>query len=70
MLGAEFNNAIQEEWPAPDTHVGQLRTWLEVKAAQKSEQRTNGAKTVGPIGPGDPIAVQAEPGAPPVRPTS
>jgi membrane protein len=29
MLGAEFNAAIQEEWPAPTTHVNQLRRWLK-----------------------------------------
>jgi membrane protein len=28
MLGAEFNAAIQEEWPAPTTHVRRLRYWL------------------------------------------
>jgi membrane protein len=28
MLGAEFNAAIQEEWPAPTTHVSRLRRWL------------------------------------------
>lgn len=29
MLGAEFNAAIQEEWPAPTTHVHRLRRWLK-----------------------------------------
>jgi membrane protein len=29
MLGAEFNAAIQEEWPAPTTHVSRLRRWLK-----------------------------------------
>jgi membrane protein len=28
-LGAEFNAAIQEEWPAPTTHVSRLRRWLK-----------------------------------------
>ena len=28
MLGAEFNAAIQEEWPAPRTHAHRLRRWL------------------------------------------
>ena len=32
MLGAEFNAAIQEEWPAPATHALRLRWWLEEKA--------------------------------------
>jgi membrane protein len=48
MIGAELNAAIQEEWPAPDTHARRLREWLEEKAdevrngegdAGKSEQR-------------------------------
>ena len=38
MIGAELNNAIEEEWPAPDTHADQLRTWLEDKATAKSER--------------------------------
>ena len=32
MIGAELNAAIQEQWPAPDTHTHQLRNWLEEKA--------------------------------------
>ena len=32
MIGAELNAAIQEEWPAPDTHAQRLRGWLEEKA--------------------------------------
>src|SRR6202020_2725716 len=28
MLGAEFNAAIQEEWPAPRTHAHRMRRWL------------------------------------------
>jgi membrane protein len=32
MLGAELNAAIQEEWPAADTHAQRLRDWLEDKA--------------------------------------
>ncbi len=32
MIGAELNAAIQEEWPAPDTHAKRLRWWLEEKA--------------------------------------
>ena len=31
MLGAELNAAIQEQWPAGDTHARQLRDWLEGK---------------------------------------
>ena len=36
MLGAELNNAIQEEFPAPDTHADQLRSWLESRANSKN----------------------------------
>ncbi|MDX1890632.1 YihY/virulence factor BrkB family protein [Mycolicibacterium sp. 050158] len=32
MMGAELNAAIQEEWPAPDTHAKRLRGWLGEKA--------------------------------------
>ncbi|MGV0742339.1 YihY/virulence factor BrkB family protein [Mycolicibacterium sp. XJ870] len=32
MLGAELNAAIQEEWPASDTHARRLREWLGDKA--------------------------------------
>jgi membrane protein len=31
MLGAELNAAIEEEWPAPDTHARRLREWIEEK---------------------------------------
>jgi membrane protein len=33
MLGAEFNAAIQEEWPAPHTHAHRLRRWLVSRRA-------------------------------------
>lgn len=36
MLGAELNNAIEEEFPAPDTHADQLRSWLESRANGKN----------------------------------
>jgi membrane protein len=32
MVGAEVNAAIEEEWPAPDTHARRFRGWLEAKA--------------------------------------
>ncbi len=37
MIGAELNAAIQEEWPAPDTHAKRFRGWLEEKAAESLE---------------------------------
>jgi membrane protein len=36
MLGAELNAAIQEEWPAPDTHAKRFRWWLESKAESRN----------------------------------
>ena len=47
MIGAELNNAIEEEFPAPDTHADQLRSWLE--------SRSNGKP--GPTG--TPVAMRA-----------
>lgn len=32
MIGAELNAAIEEEWPAPNTHAKRFRWWLEAKA--------------------------------------
>jgi membrane protein len=32
MIGAELNAAVQEEWPAPDTHARRVRGWIEEKA--------------------------------------
>jgi membrane protein len=40
MAGAELNAAIQEEWPAADTHAKRFRWWLEEKA-----ESLNGATT-------------------------
>lgn len=36
MAGAELNAAIQEEWPAPETHAKRLRWWLEGKAESRN----------------------------------
>ena len=40
MMGAELNAAIQEEWPAPDTHAKRLRGWLEEKADERNGDAT------------------------------
>ena len=51
MLGAELNNAIQEEFPAPETHADQLRTWLESRNNGKSGEtdlRDSAHPAVGP----------------------
>lgn len=37
MIGAELNAAIQEEWPAPQTHANQFRSWLKKKATEKND---------------------------------
>jgi membrane protein len=34
MMGAELNAAIQEEWPAPQTHANRFRGWLGEKAEE------------------------------------
>ena len=36
MMGAELNAAIQEEWPAPDTHASRLRDWLGDRAEDRN----------------------------------
>jgi membrane protein len=43
MIGAELNAAVQEEWPAPDTHAKRFRWWLEGKAAESLESFNGGA---------------------------
>jgi len=40
MMGAELNAAIQEEWPAPDTHAKRLKGWLEDKADERNGERS------------------------------
>jgi membrane protein len=51
MIGAELNAAIQEEWPAPDTHAKRLRGWLEEKADALTSDggASNGADAAGEI---------------------
>jgi membrane protein len=34
VIGAELNNAIQEQWPAPDTHTRRLGWWLKARAEE------------------------------------
>jgi membrane protein len=64
-----LNAAIQEEWPAPDTHARRLREWLEDKADEvrngNGDQEDAGQKDAGQKDAG-----QANVGAPPARPTS
>ncbi len=45
MLGAEFNAAIQEEWPAPRTHAHRLRRWLVRRAKEVVDEADEPADT-------------------------
>ncbi|WNG94939.1 YihY/virulence factor BrkB family protein [Mycobacterium sp. ITM-2016-00318] len=45
MIGAELNAAVQEEWPAPDTHAKRLRFWLGAKASESLESVNGGSAT-------------------------
>ncbi|MGB3483946.1 MAG: YihY/virulence factor BrkB family protein [Mycobacterium sp.] len=38
MIGAELNAAIQEEWPAPETHANRLRFWLRQRRNQPAPE--------------------------------
>jgi membrane protein len=42
MLGAELNAAIEEEFPAPETHVDRLRGWAQERAAESNGGSSNG----------------------------
>ncbi len=44
MLGAELNNAIQEEWPAAATHADRVRGWLVYR-------RNGGTDPAGEVSP-------------------
>ena len=44
MMGAEFNAAVQEEWPAPATHAKRFRWWLEEKAESLNAIDRRGAR--------------------------
>ncbi len=48
MMGAELNAAIQEEWPAPETHAKRLRGWLGEKADERNGDGSHQAPTVSP----------------------
>jgi membrane protein len=34
MIGAELNAAVQEEWPAPETHTRRVGFWIKERAAE------------------------------------
>lgn len=50
MIGAELNNAIEEEFPAPDTHADQLRSWLEAKTTAKAPSDPSQTQQVRSVG--------------------
>jgi membrane protein len=54
MIGAELNAAIQEEWPAAETHAKRLRTWIEAKTL-------NGGAQTPPQGGSDAVPGAEEP---------
>ena len=61
VIGAELNNAIQEQWPAPPPHAHRFRWWLkeraegivsnepaaEPKDEARTEPRTSGRRRTG-----------------------
>ncbi|MGV0815600.1 YihY/virulence factor BrkB family protein [Mycolicibacterium boenickei] len=51
MIGAELNAAIQEEWPASDTHARRLREWLEYKALNGGTQAPVETPVPEPVAP-------------------
>lgn len=61
MIGAELNAAIEEEFPAPETHAKRFRWWLEAKAESRNGNSTSPEATPaepraaadGPVATGD-----------------
>jgi membrane protein len=54
MMGAELNAAIQEEWPAPDTHAKRFRGWLEERAEElNGNGQASGSATAPQPAPAD-----------------
>jgi membrane protein len=50
-LGAELNNAIQEEWPAPRTHANRFREWLAARAERQNNSKRPASKPAEPVSP-------------------
>jgi membrane protein len=55
MAGAELNAAIQEEWPASETHAKRFRWWLQEKA-----ESLNGTATEEPAPAAAPATAKAD----------
>ncbi|HME48029.1 YihY/virulence factor BrkB family protein [Mycobacterium sp.] len=34
VIGAQLNNAVEEQWPAPQTHARRLRWWLKTRTGE------------------------------------
>ncbi|MGV0605515.1 YihY/virulence factor BrkB family protein [Mycolicibacterium sp. XJ1904] len=52
MIGAELNAAIQEEWPAADTHAKRFGWWLKGKAESLNGVVAEETPTAAPASPG------------------
>ena len=50
VIGAELNNAIQEQWPAPHTHARRLRGWLMARTDEITGTAPTADKTAAPAG--------------------
>ncbi|MCZ0726872.1 YihY/virulence factor BrkB family protein [Mycolicibacterium iranicum] len=66
MIGAELNAAIEEEWPAPETHAKRFRWWLEAKAEARNGGNGSAPSVAPTPQPGvitpQPSAVEGPPG--------
>lgn len=52
VIGAQLNNAIQEEWPAPETHARRFRWWVKARAEDiASDQQPSKPAGAEPVSP-------------------
>lgn len=51
VIGAELNNAVQEQWPAPDTHARRFRWWLRARAERQDNGSKPAAEPAQPVSP-------------------
>jgi membrane protein len=61
MMGAELNAAIQEEWPAPETHARRFKGWLEEKADERNGDSARDGTTAVRAAPSRSDGSSAEP---------
>ncbi|MBV8927739.1 MAG: YihY/virulence factor BrkB family protein [Mycobacteriaceae bacterium] len=50
-LGAELNNAVQEQWPAPHTHARRLRWWVRSRAERAADGGAPVSEPAEPVSP-------------------